>query len=392
VVSALVRRMDAYQQRHRWAGFVFAVAQKFGEDQAGNLAALIAYYAFLSVFPLLLAMVTVLGYVLAGSPELRQALYSSAISQFPLIGQQDPVRPLTGNPVGLVVGLVLAVWSGLWVAQTAQTAINTVYAVPRIGWPALPRRLVRSGELVTVGGLGLVVTTLLQGVVSGGETYGLHIGGVGVVLAALVGIAANTLLFVYLFRRLTVATVTAREAAPGAVVAALAWFALQKVGTNLVNTKVHGAQTIYGTFAVVIGLLFWFYLLANVTLVCAEINVVASRRLWPRGLSSALAARASTTADRRAYSSYPEREHQAHNIAIETRFTPAEPTPAGATPSSATPSSATPSSAVPGGAVPGGAVPGGAVPGGAAPDSPPGGSAPEDLPRQRPAPGAVRGD
>jgi YihY family inner membrane protein len=313
--------MDAYQQRHRWAGFLFAVVQKFGEDQAGNLAALIAYYAFFSIFPLLLAMVTVLGYLLAGSPALRQVVYSSAIAQFPIIGQQDPVKPLTGNPVGLAVGLVLAVWSGLAVAQTAQTAINTVYAVPRIRWPSLPSRLVRSGELVTVGGLGLIVTTLLQGAVSGGETYGLHIGVAGVVLAALLGVAANAALFVYLFRRLTVARVTAREALPGAVVAALAWFALQKAGTTLVNTKIHGAQSAYGTFAVVIGLLFWFYLLANITLICAEINVVASRRLWPRGLSSALAARASTAADRRAYASYPQREHQARNIAIKIRFT-----------------------------------------------------------------------
>ncbi|GDY31560.1 YihY/virulence factor BrkB family protein [Gandjariella thermophila] len=320
-MRSLVHRLDAYQQRHRWAGFCFAVVQKFGEDQAGNLAALIAYYAFFSVFPLLLAMVTVLGYVLAGSPALRQAVYSSAIAQFPIIGTQDPVRPLTGNALGLVVGLVLAIWSGLAVAQTAQTAVNTVYAVPRIRWPSLANRLVRSGELVTVGGLGLIGTTLLQGMVSGSETYGLHIGVAGVVLAALLGVVANAALFVYLFRRLTVAGVTARESVPGAVVAAVAWFGLQKVGTTLVNTKVHGAQSAYGTFAVVIGLLFWFYVLANITLVCAEINVVASRRLWPRGLSSALAARASTAADRRAYASYPQREHQAHNIDIETRFT-----------------------------------------------------------------------
>src|SRR5437764_13947614 len=109
-MNGLVKRLDAYQQRHRWAGFCFAVAQKFGEDQAANLAALIAYYAFFSIFPLLLALVTILGYVLAGSPGLQQAVFSSAIGQFPIIGQHSPVQPLTGNPAGLVIGLALAVW------------------------------------------------------------------------------------------------------------------------------------------------------------------------------------------------------------------------------------------------------------------------------------------
>lgn len=84
--------------------------------------------------------------------------------------------------------------------------------------------------------------------------------------------------------------------------AALAWSVLQKFGTTLVNPKIHGAQGAYGTFAVVIGLLFWFSLLAQITLACAEINVVSSHRVWPRGLSSATEERASTAADFQAFS------------------------------------------------------------------------------------------
>ena len=52
-VKAVLNWLDRFQQRHPWAGFPFAVVKKFGDDQAGNLAALIAYYGFFSLFPLL---------------------------------------------------------------------------------------------------------------------------------------------------------------------------------------------------------------------------------------------------------------------------------------------------------------------------------------------------
>ena len=47
-----------------------AVIRKFGNDQAGGLAALIAYYAFFSIFPLLLVFTTILAFVLQGNKEV----------------------------------------------------------------------------------------------------------------------------------------------------------------------------------------------------------------------------------------------------------------------------------------------------------------------------------
>lgn len=314
-------RLDTYQQQHRWLAFPFAVFRKFGDDQAGNLAALIAYYAFFSIFPLLLALTTVLGYVLAGNPALEQKVFSSALGQFPIIGQHSSTQPLTGNPVALVIGLVLAIWSGLGVAQVAQQAFNTVYGVPRAEWPTFVQQLLRSLELVFVGGIGLIITTLLQGVISGANVYGLTLGPASAVVGAVIGVVLNTILFTYLFRRLTVRAPGWREVIVGAVIAAVAWFVLQKIGTSLVNNKISGVQGTYGTFAVVIGLLFWFFLLSQITLYCAEINVVRSRRLWPRGLSSLTEARATTAADHAAYQEYPQRERQVHNMRVETYVT-----------------------------------------------------------------------
>src|SRR6478672_5998325 len=103
-MGAILRRLDAWQRKRKWAGFSFAVLKKFGEDQAGNLAALIAYYAFFSVFPLLLALSTVLGFVLSGHPSWQHSIEHSAFAQLPLISDQNQPAPLNGNIAALVVG------------------------------------------------------------------------------------------------------------------------------------------------------------------------------------------------------------------------------------------------------------------------------------------------
>jgi uncharacterized BrkB/YihY/UPF0761 family membrane protein len=203
----------------------------------------------------------------------------------------------------------------------AQQAFNTVYGVPRALWPGVPQRWMRSLEVVAVAGTGLSATTLLQGALSGAEVYGLRVGVLGSVLGAVIGIALNTLLLAYLFRRLTVHELSWRDVIVGAALAAVAWFVLQKIGTGLVNRKIAGAQQTYGTFALVIGLLFWFYLLAQVTLYCVELNTVLARRLWPRSLESLISARARTGADRDAYEAYPQLQRQVHNVRVRARVT-----------------------------------------------------------------------
>src|SRR6266542_7113577 len=104
----VVRRVDAFQQHHRAPGFAFGVVKKFGDDRAGSLAALIAYYGFLAVFPLLLLLVTVLGFALEHSPDLRHRVVDSALADFPIIGDQiaKNVHSLRATGLGLVIGLL----------------------------------------------------------------------------------------------------------------------------------------------------------------------------------------------------------------------------------------------------------------------------------------------
>ena len=310
---SVIDRVDQAQRQRNWVAFPLAVYQKFNDDQAGNLASLLAYYAFFSIFPLFLVFTTVLGFVLQNRPDLQQRLSSTALDLFPIVGPHDAVHPLRGSFIALVVGIVLALWSGLAVVNQAQAAFNTVFSVPRAEWPGFLPRLLRDFELLLVGGLGFLLTTLLSGAVTGAGSYG-YVLGIGLrVLGAVIAIVLDTALFTYLFSRLTVRRVGWRASLPGAAFAAVCWYVLQLLGTALVTHELKGASSTYGTFATVIGLLAFFHLQAQLTLYAAEINAVRLDRLWPRGLKTVLGNTPTTEADHRAYASYAERDRLAHH-------------------------------------------------------------------------------
>jgi YihY family inner membrane protein len=300
-------RADEVQQRRAWLAFPLAVYQKFSDDQAGNLASLLAYYAFFSVFPLLLVLVTVLGFVLQSNPDLQQSIYDTVKGFFPALGEHDTLHPLEGSVPALVIGLALALFSGLSVVSQAQAAFNTVLAVPRADWPGFVPRILRSLELLVVGGGGLILTTLISGAVTGAGSFGFSLGVAPRILGAVLAIVLDALLFTFLFLRLTVRKVSWRQSLPGATFAAVSWYALQLFGTALVAHTLKKAGATYGTFAAVIGLLTFFHVQAQLTLYAAEINAVRIDRLWPRGLRSFVNS-PTTDADHRAYASYAERD------------------------------------------------------------------------------------
>jgi membrane protein len=319
---ALIERADRAQRERRWLAFPLAVYQKFSDDRAGNLASLLAYYGFFSIFPLLLVFVTVLGFVLQGQPQLENTVFHTALGLFPIIGQHNAVHPLRGSVFALIFGSVLALWSGLGVVSQAQAAFNTVFGVPRAEWPGFFPRILRSLELLVVGGTGLLLTTFLSGVITGAGSFGFAFSLGMRIVAAVVVMVLDTALFVVLFRRLTVRDVGWRASLPGAAFAAVCWYLLQLLGTALVAHELKGATGTYGTFATVIGLLAFFHLQAQLTLYAAEINAVRLDKLWPRGLSTVLGNEPSTDADHRAYAAQAERDRLAHEHVetIEVRF------------------------------------------------------------------------
>jgi membrane protein len=275
-----VRRMDAFQQRHLTLSIGLAVSKKMGDDQGGNLAALIAYFGFVCLIPLLMVAVTVLGLVAAHNPSVQTRLLDSALRDFPIIGPQirGDVHALNGTGAALAFGLLLTLWSGLGVVKAFENAMNTVWNVPLKDRPGFLPSTMRALGMLFALGVVTIASTLVAGVGAGTGNGWITVGGFAVSTVLNVG------LFLLAFRILTAADVSWRDVLPGAVVGAVAWTTLDAAGGYYVSHQLRRASEIYGTFAVVIVLLAWLYLGARLTLYAAEFNVVLRERLYPRSM------------------------------------------------------------------------------------------------------------
>jgi membrane protein len=315
--------LDSFQRRHRWAGFPVAVVYKYVDDQGNYLAALITYYGFLSLFPLLLLLVTVLGYALHGNADLQQRVLSSALRQFPVIGDQlaSNIHSLHGNLLALVVGVLGSVYGGIGVAQAGQGAMNKIWGVPRNARPnPIKARLISFLLLLVVGG-GVLLTTVLSALSTGAEAYGADLGVGSRILTTVAAVVVNALLFIFAFRVLTARAISTRQVRDGAIAAAITWQLLQVVGTYFVGHALKGASATYGVFGLVLGLIAWIYLGAVTVVLCAEVNVVRVNRFWPRSLLTPFTDNVQLTAgDRRAYGSYPVTEKHKGFQNVEVDF------------------------------------------------------------------------
>ena len=315
-VRGLLAKADGLQQRNRVLGVVVATWKKFGDDQAGNLAALIAYYGFASLFPLLLVGVTIVDLVAKNNAHLRQQLLS-ALGKYPVIGPQlhaSASHGLTKTGVALVIGIVLTLYGGLGVAAAMQNAMNTAWGVPQFRRSGFPWSVLRSLGLMLVVGPGQLITISLSGVAGG-------VGNLSGVAARILPVAASLLLNIGLFwlgfRLATAIEIAGRDLWLSAILAAVAWQVLQLVGAHFLA---HSTNSAYGVFGVVLGLLAWFYLQAQITLYVVELDVVRTRKLWPRSFSPPPI----TAADLRSYQMYAESSQRRPEVEIQVRERPPE--------------------------------------------------------------------
>jgi YihY family inner membrane protein len=280
-VERAIRRVDAMQQRHTPTAFVFAVVKKYGDDNGGALASNLAYSVFVSLFPLLLILVTILGLVASVNPSVRTDVLNAIAGQVPLIG-----HTLTGNVhqlqrssiVGLIVGLIVLIWGVTGLAQAGLFTMEQVWNLPGPARPGYVQRLGRAVLFLCLLGGGVIVTTGLASL----NTYVVK-GFWSVILVEAATAAFNAGMYLGAFRALTPKGVQTRKLLPGAITGGILWTVLQVLGTWLVHHFLH-SDSLYGVFATVLGLLAWIYLAVQVTVYSAEINVVLTRRLWPRAI------------------------------------------------------------------------------------------------------------
>ena len=244
-------------------------AEGFRKHRSGRNAALIAHYAFLSVFPLLLVFTTVLGFVLQGDSKLRQDIIDSALNQLPFVGQQikeDPSK-LHGSAVVLVIGLIASLWAGMKAFVAVHGALDD------IGEQPLERRsnllITRLRALLGIAYIGgaQIATAILTSLAS---VTGVAI--VGKVLLIIFTAAIDTLVLALSYRWLRTAWPSWRSVMPGAIVGGVLFAGLQLIGVAIVGRSIAKASPVYGTFASVIGLLSWLSLHAIIALGGAELN------------------------------------------------------------------------------------------------------------------------
>ena len=286
LVCQVLHRLDRWQQRTPVLGVPVAVLKKFLDDGVNRLGVQVAYWAFFSVFALLLAFASILGFVFQNNPDLQHELIDSTLERLPVIGPQirGDVGSLTGSGVALAVGIIGALWTGLGVTLAIGNALDRIWAVPATERRGFVSSRLRGLLVLTVVGTVNVVATAAVGIVAAGKGPG----ALTSVLSVIASAAFDFALFAGSFRWLTAATVTMRVVRPGALVATAVWLALQFLGGVFVTQVLAGSSQTYGGFAAVVGLLSWLLISAELILIAAELNVVLARKLWPRSLTGDL--------------------------------------------------------------------------------------------------------
>jgi membrane protein len=314
---------DRFQRRHAWLGFPLAVVYKFFDDFGTYLAAILTYYAFVSLFPLLLIASTVLGVVLSGDATLQHQLLTSALRSFPVIGSElDDPKHLSGGPGGLIIGIVGSLYGALGVAQAFQYASNTMWSVPRNSRPNPLKARGRSLVLLGTVGLGILATTTLS-IISGGGVGAL--GTTEKYLAVAVSVLINIAVSIFAFRWAPARRLSIRDVLPGAIGAAVAWQLLQSFGVVYVKHVVNHASETNAVFAIVLGLLAYLFLTAIALLLCVEVNVVRVNRMHPRALLTPFTDNVSLTkGDERAYTGQAKAQRSKGFEQIDVGFNPPE--------------------------------------------------------------------
>jgi YihY family inner membrane protein len=278
-INTLIQKADTFQKRHHFTAFSYAVIKKYGEDHAGYSAALLTYYGFLSLFPLLLLLTTLLNIVIGNHPHLEETIISGLTNYFPVLGSQlsSHVHTLHQSGFALAVGIFFLLYG---VADVWRHGIQDVWGVPRKKREGFPIGLIKSLGIVVIGGLGFLLASVSATMAAAaGHGWGFRGLSIGINLIILFW------LFTFLLNISLPKHVTLKELRVGAAVAAVGLVILQALGGYLLARELKSLDALYSYFAIALGLLFWIYLQAQMLYYAAEIAVVSSKKLWPRGFS-----------------------------------------------------------------------------------------------------------
>jgi membrane protein len=279
LVNRAIAWADGLQRRHGVLGFPYAVVKKYGDDEGGRQAALITYYGFLSIFPLLLLGVAVLTRALADHPDLRRQLTAAIVPPALRPTIEHSLATLPTSTIPLVLGLIGLLFSGTGVVFSAYQTLNHVAAVPhrlRASYFSRYARVFAMLATLLLGGLAVGTLTVVATALPGPAVQrAAAVLGSALVIFAILLLGAKLLL---------TRPAPVRALWPGAALGAAAVTVVLNVGAPLLARLVVKAGPVYGSFATVAGMFALLYLVGQALVYAAEAAAVRYARLWPRAL------------------------------------------------------------------------------------------------------------
>jgi membrane protein len=312
-IQKLIQSLDKQQRKRKWLAFPYAVIKKYGEDQGGYQSALLTYYGFLSLFPLLLVLTTVVSLTTGQHHALQTTIVNSITDYFPKLGSQlsAHVHSIHKSGAALLVGIVLTFYGARGVANVFLYSVNHIWQVPFTKRDGFPKSTLKSLTIVIVGGIGFMVASLLAGYAGSAGTG---------FLFKLIPLAINAFILFWLFSFLLNTClphhVSIKETWTGAATAAIGLVLLQTIGSHLLARELKSLDSLYSTFAIALGLLYWLYLQAQVMYYSVVIAVVHSQKLWPRALN----ANQPTEVDKHVYAARASKETVIQGETISADF------------------------------------------------------------------------
>jgi YihY family inner membrane protein len=283
IFQKTIQKVDNLQRQHAVLGFPFAVIKKYGDDDAGYQAALLTYYGFLSLFPLLLILTTVVTIIPGHSRHLQATIINSTTNYFPMLGTQlsSHVHSIHKTGLALLIGILFALYGARGVADAFRHSVNHIWQVPRSLRTGFPKSLLKSLALIVVGGTGLMLASLISGfAAAAGRGFDFTL------LSIVINVFILFWLFLFLLQVSLPQHVTIKETRAGAASAAVGLVVLQVAGGYFLTRQLKTLDALYSYFAIALGLLFWIYLQAQIMYYSIEIAFVKSSRLWPRGIDA----------------------------------------------------------------------------------------------------------
>lgn len=266
-------RVMTFRERWRWFDVFAEMMDGWRRHLSGRNASILAFFTFLSIFPLILAAITILGFVLEGDADLRDRIVDGAIAEIPVLGTTIEEQPeaISGNWFALLIGLGGALWSSTKAFVGLQFALDDAWEVPiddRAGMP------VQRGKALL--GLAIIGGSQIGSIVITSIVNAADLPGIGRVLLQLSAFAINIVVIAAMYRFLTSATPTWHEVWPGAIPAGIVLTLLQIFGTALVKSFADGAEA-FAIVNTIVGIITWLSLVGITVVMAAELNAAIVR-------------------------------------------------------------------------------------------------------------------